>query len=106
RKLYEEVLAIDPRSAVAANNLAMYHSTRGDLEVALQLAQTAKTALPDDARVSDTLGWIYYKKGLASLAVSAFQQSVRQNGTNPTAHYHLGLAYLKDGNPKEGRKAL
>jgi tetratricopeptide (TPR) repeat protein len=52
------------------------------------------------------MGWVYYKKGLASLAVSAFQQSVHQNATNPTAHYHLGLVYLKDGNPKEGRKAL
>ncbi len=72
----------------------------------MQLAQTAKAELPDNPNVSDTLGWIYYKKGLATLAITSFQQSVTQNPTNPRVHYHLGLAYLKNGEPQSARRAF
>ncbi len=91
---------------MAANNLASYLAERGDLEAALQLAQTAKAGLPDDPRVSDTLGWIYYKKNLASLAVTSLEHSVSKNPSNPMSHYHLGLAYLKDGKTAAAQKAL
>src|SRR4029453_10479330 len=70
RAKYERALEIDPRAAVAANNLAwIYAETGGNLDTALQLAQTAKSQLPDVPEVNDTLGWIYHKKGLCSLAV-------------------------------------
>ncbi len=100
------MLALNPRAAVAANNLALYQAKRGNLESALQLAQTAKAELPDDARITDTLGWVYYQKGLATLAVTTLRQSIEQNSTTPETHYHLGLAYLKDGNQKDAKQAL
>ena len=59
---YEKALAIDKNAPVAANNLSwLMAETDGNLDVALQLAQTAKVGLPDSADVDDTLGWIYYK---------------------------------------------
>ena len=91
---------------VAANNLAAQRAEKGDLKGALQLAQTAKARLPDDPHVSDTLGWILYKKGLASMAITALKQSVDKNPSNPTSQYHLGLAYLKDGQQREAQQAL
>jgi Flp pilus assembly protein TadD len=107
RKRYEEALALDPRAAVAANNLAYDYADRGErLDEALALAQTAKAQLPDSWATNDTLGWIYYKKGLASLAVSTLQQGAGQAPTNPTLHYHLGLAYLKNGDRKQARESL
>ncbi len=64
RKLYEHALSLDPQMPVAANNLAWDYAERGqNLDVALNLAQTAKAKLPNTAAVSDTLGWVYYKKG-------------------------------------------
>src|SRR5206468_10004709 len=60
---YEQVLALNPRSALAANNLAyLYSDHGGDKEKALQLAQMAKEEAPDEPQVSDTLGWILYKR--------------------------------------------
>jgi tetratricopeptide (TPR) repeat protein len=107
RKEYEKVLEIDPQAAVAANNLAWAYADSGaNLDVALQLAQTAKAKLPNNADVSDTLGWIYYKKGLASLAITAFKDGVTQDRSNPLIHYHLGLAYAKNGNRPEAQRSL
>jgi len=56
--------------------------------------------------VSDTLGWIYYKKGLASQAVSALNSAVAKAPQNATFQYHLGLAMVAAGDGQGGRKAL
>ncbi|HEY7448642.1 MAG TPA: tetratricopeptide repeat protein [Vicinamibacterales bacterium] len=107
KKRYEQALAIDPEAAVAANNLAwMLAETGGNLDVALQLAQTAVRRLPEHPAVQDTLGWVYYKKGLAALAVAPFQKSVEKDPKNPVYHFHLGLAHAKTGDSPNARLAL
>ena len=75
RKHYEQALNVDPRAAVPANNLAWLMAEGGEnLDMALQLAQAAKAALPDRAEINDTLGWIYYRKGLNTLAIASLKQ--------------------------------
>jgi tetratricopeptide (TPR) repeat protein len=107
RTHYEKILELDQRAAVAANNLAYMHAEAGtNLDVALNLAQTAKAALPDDPDVNDTLGWIYYKRGLTSLALEPLQQSVDKDPSNAMYLYHLGLAYLKAGDRVKARSML
>lgn len=104
---YEKILAIDSRAAVAANNLAwMYAENDVNLDQALQLAQTAQAALPDTPEVNDTLGYVYIKKNLATLAVGPLRLSVEQDPTNPLYLYRLGLAYSKTGDKVAARKAL
>jgi tetratricopeptide (TPR) repeat protein len=96
QKRYELVLEIDPRAAVAANNLAwLYAEGRGSLDTALQLARTAKEQLPDYAQVNDTLGWIYVKKELPSLAVPLLKDAIAKEPKTAVFHYHLGVAYAK-----------
>lgn len=96
QKAYEKVVAATPTAALAANNLAwMYAEHGGNLDVALQLVQSAKAQLPDAAQVNDTLGWVYYKKDLAGPAITAFQAAVKAEPRDATFHYHLGLAYDK-----------
>jgi hypothetical protein len=41
----------------------------GNLELALQHAQAAKSQQPEDAAINDTLGWVYYKRDLPLLAI-------------------------------------
>jgi len=104
---YGKALQIDPRAAVAANNLAWIDANaNGNLDVALQLAQTAKSQLPSRHEVDDTLGWIYYKKGLSSMAVDALTNSTLKAPDNPSYNYHLALAYNQSGNKAEARKYL
>jgi tetratricopeptide (TPR) repeat protein len=107
RRWYEMALAADSNAPVAANNLAWLTAEQGgNLDVALQLARTAKARLPDSHQVDDTLGWVYYKKGLNTLAIASFQSSAQKDPKNPLYHYHLGLAYAKDGDTDNARKAL
>jgi tetratricopeptide (TPR) repeat protein len=107
KKRYEEVLALDDRATVAANNLAWMHAEEGgDLELALKLAQTATSTAPDVPELMDTLGWVYYKKGQAQLAIPVFERCVEKAPTSALYRYHLGLALLKLGDTAKGRAAL
>ncbi len=107
KERYNRALKIDPRAAVAANNLAWFDAnTNGNLDVALQLAQTAKAQLPNRHEVDDTLGWIYYKKGLSSLAVESLSQSTNRQPDNPNYNYHLALAYHQNGDKEKARTNL
>jgi Flp pilus assembly protein TadD len=104
---YEKVLAVAPRFAPAANNLAyLYSEHGGDQEKALQLAQTAKEVAPDDPRISDTLGWILYKRGVYQRALGELQESASKLADNPEVQYHLGLTYYKLGNMAGAKQAL
>jgi len=107
REYYEKALKIDPKFAPAANNLAwIYSEYGGNIDIALDLAQRAKEKLPEDPGVSDTLGWIYYKKGAYLKAISLLKDSSEKLGDNPTVRYHLGMAYYKNGNKELARREL
>ena len=107
QKVYEQILADTPRAALAANNLAwLYADGGGNLDVALQLAQVAHEQMPDVAEVNDTLGWIYYKKDLPTLAIGPLESSVKEAPHNAMARYHLGLAYAKAGDKVKAKAAF
>jgi Flp pilus assembly protein TadD len=107
RQRYEQALSVNPNAGVAANNLAMILvQGGGNLDTALKLAQTARSQLPNVGDVSDTLGLVYYRKGLSTLAVGAFQESVTKEPNNPSFIAHLGLAYAKAGELAKARESL
>jgi tetratricopeptide (TPR) repeat protein len=104
---YEKALEIDARSGVAANNLAQYYADRNEnLEVALQLAQTAKASMPKAHEVDDTLGWVYYRKGLADPAIVSFRTAVAAQPDNAVYLYHLGAAYALKKDTANARQNL
>jgi tetratricopeptide (TPR) repeat protein len=103
---YEAVLRLDQDQAGAKNNLAWLladsaNATPADLDRALQLAQDAKNAMPNDPSVADTLGWVMYKKGIPSAAIALFRESIdgypEGHPLRGTVRYHLAAAYEKNG---------
>ena len=107
RKSYEATVSGTENAPVAANNLAFIYAEQGtNLDVALQLATSAKQGLPDDPSVDDTLGWVYYKKDLPSLAVRPLEDSLKKRPDAPWSLYHLGLTYAKLGDKAKAREAL
>lgn len=107
RKWYEGVVNGPAPAPVAANNLAFIYAEEGvNLDIALQLATSAKSSLPQDPNVDDTIGWVYYKKDLPMLAVEPLQESLRKRPDNAEVLYHLGLTYAKLGTQDKAREAL
>jgi Flp pilus assembly protein TadD len=106
-KHYRAALEIDPQFAPAANNLA-YILAEGDRDLndALKFAQIAKAKLPEDPSVMDTLGWVYYRRGIYDLSIAEFRGSLAKAPDNPTVAYHLGLAYAKKGETDNARAEL
>jgi tetratricopeptide (TPR) repeat protein len=106
-EVYRKALEIDPIYAPAANNLAYLMLQNGeDINAALGLAQIARQKMPDSPSASDTLAWVYYQKGLYSLAADLLQEALQKAPDNPTYHYHLGMVYQKQNNPAGARKHL
>ncbi|MCP4694905.1 MAG: tetratricopeptide repeat protein, partial [Desulfobacterales bacterium] len=104
---YRKALEIDPDFVPAANNLAYMLVERGkDLNVALGYAQKAKENAPDNPLIMDTLGSVYYKKGLYDSAIYEFTDCLVKRPDDPTVHYHLGLALHKKGDKARARSAL
>jgi tetratricopeptide (TPR) repeat protein len=109
---YQKALNLKPDNPVASNNLAyVILQTRGNVDVALSLAQTARRGMPDSPNAADTLGWVFYQKGAYKPAIDLFEEALKladknRSPENPTFHYHLGLAYEKNEQPELARRHL
>jgi tetratricopeptide (TPR) repeat protein len=95
---YQRVLELRPDNPFVLNNIAFsLAQTGGDLDEALRLARRALQKAPGHPTLTDTLGWIYLKKGMTDTAVQTFSNLVRQQPQDPTFRYHLGIAFLEKG---------
>jgi Flp pilus assembly protein TadD len=104
---YQEILKLDPRAALAANNLAALYVEQGtNLTYAQQLAASAVEQLPANGEVVDTLASAYLKQSMTGQAVKHFLQAVALEPGNATFHYHLGLAYRASDDPDRAREAF
>jgi predicted negative regulator of RcsB-dependent stress response len=89
---YRAALAVDPDSAMAANNLAYVYAERGErLDEALSLVNHALEirAMPT---FQDTKGWILYRLGRYREAVDVLKQSVAASPGNDVHKNHLDAA--------------
>jgi tetratricopeptide (TPR) repeat protein len=106
-KHYRRALELDPRNPLAANNLAANLSDHGgNIDEALKFAQIARGTAPEDPNVGDTLGWIYYRKGLFDIALPLVEEAARKLSKNPAVRYHYGMALSKKGKIKEAAAEL
>jgi len=106
-KEYRKVLTLSPKHPLAANNLAANLADGGgNLDEALKFAQIAREAVPEDPSVGDTLGWIYYKKGLIETAYPLISDAAGKLKSNPSIRYHHGMVLAKKGRSKESAAEL
>jgi tetratricopeptide (TPR) repeat protein len=107
KQVYEAALKVDPNNGMVLNNLAFQIAEHGgDLNDALTKALKARQLLPNLKEVSDTLGWIYLKKGLNDNAIDIFKDLVDKVPTQATFRYHLGLALYNKGDKSQAAREL
>lgn len=103
---FQRVVKAHPDDAPALNNAAFFLAeTGGDLDEALRLAKHALAQVPGQPGFSDTVGYIYLKKGLNDSAVQTFTNLARKY-PHAIFHYHLGLALYMKGDKAAARKEL
>lgn len=78
----------------------------GPIDEALTFAQRAIERVPDDPRFQDTLGWIYFRKGMYPAALKFLEQSASRGDAVAEQKLHLALAYIKTGDMRRGRETL
>jgi tetratricopeptide (TPR) repeat protein len=105
---YENVLREKPDSALAANNLAMllveYREDQDSWRRARELVTPLRNT-PQPAYL-DTVGWVEYKLGEHAQAVLFLEKAVDAAPNAAIMRYHLGMAYLAQGNEVEARDQL
>lgn len=101
---YRSVLAIDDSNPIALNNLA-YELATVDPEEALKLAQRVVELAPENPSALDTLGWVYYRKGVYGTAISYLKSAV-EKGPSARRQFHLAVSYLKSGQKELGQQLL
>jgi tetratricopeptide (TPR) repeat protein len=114
---YRKALAKDENAVFAANNLAWIYAVygKGNMDEAVRLAQSAVQASPAVPSFADTLGWVYYKKGLYGAAAEQLKKAVSvdeaaarsNNGVpSPTYRFHLGVALAAKGDKAGARREI
>jgi tetratricopeptide (TPR) repeat protein len=94
---YRRILEQEPDHVFALNNLAYLLAEHvNSPDEALRFAQRAQELAPDDPTVNDTIGWVYFRKGVYDSAIQYMESSVKRQ-PNATRHAHLAIAYAKRG---------
>jgi tetratricopeptide (TPR) repeat protein len=107
RKYYAQALSDDPNFAVAIANTAWIDAQEGkDLDVALSMAQKAKSMQPDVPSITDTLGWVLYKRDDYPAAVNMLEDCVHKVPSSGEFRYHLGMAFLGEGQKAKAKENL
>jgi tetratricopeptide (TPR) repeat protein len=107
RQYYQKALDIDPNFTVANANMAWVDAQEGkDLDVALGMAQKAKSQAPELPSITDTLAWVMFKKGNYSGAIPLLQECVQKVPDSAEYHYHLGVVLVAAGQKDKGKSQL
>lgn len=105
---YRKLLVDTPDSTLAANNLAMllieYKEDDESKQEARDLAKALQTS--NNAAYLDTYGWIEYKFGEYARAVEILEKAVAAAPNAAIMRYHLGMAYMAQGNEVQAKDNL
>ncbi|MBT8441214.1 MAG: tetratricopeptide repeat protein [Gammaproteobacteria bacterium] len=106
--VYESLVESDPNNDIAINNLAALlldqRSDAASFERALELASRFSDS--EEPALVDTLGWAYYRTGDFQQAVRYLELANSRVDNVAQLRYHLGMAYLKNGNSVQARAEL
>ncbi|MEM7098007.1 MAG: XrtA/PEP-CTERM system TPR-repeat protein PrsT [Pseudomonadota bacterium] len=90
---------------VVLNNLAWIYMREGDPK-ALEVAEQANKAAPNNPDIEDTLGWILVQEGRVDEGLRFLESSASTRPDNGSVQYHLGIAYQRAGKLRQAERAL
>lgn len=98
----EKAIALDPKDSVALNYLGYTLADMGiRLEDAEDYIKRALVVRPDDAYITDSLGWVYFKMGRYEEALNWLMKATENLPDDPVITEHLGDTYRALGRWRE-----
>ncbi len=106
-----KTIALDADHASALNYLGYTYADLGiNLDEAEAMIRRALAIKPGDGYITDSLGWVYFKKGQIDEALEWLKKAVALAPDDPVIVEHLGDAYHRAGDIEKAmeqyRKAL
>jgi tetratricopeptide (TPR) repeat protein len=102
----EGILKVKPDDAGAKNFIGYTLLILGkDLDRAEKLIRGAAEAEPDDGYITDSLGWVHFKKGQYEEAVKLIKKAAELADSDPIIYDHLGDALKALNRTKEAAEA-
>lgn len=99
-------IAMAPNEPLVLNFLGYSKLEHGeDLDAAEALVRKASELAPDNASITDSLGWALYKRGRYDEAIEVLQKAAMADPTQTEIHEHLGDALYAAGRRFEARFA-
>src|SRR3989454_7922066 len=96
-KLWTHVLAMDPQSSIAENNLGIARAGERKLAEAVEHYQRALQIRPEHAGAHYNLGNALARQGKLTEAIEHYQQAVHLKPDHADAHNNLGNALARQG---------
>ena len=99
-------IALAPNEPLILNFLGYSKLEHGeDLDAAEALIRKATELAPDNASITDSLGWALFKRGRVDEAIDVLQQAALADPAQAEIHEHLGDALYSAGRRFEARFA-
>ena len=94
----KQVIQFEPDNANALNYLGYTYADMGiNLDEAERLIRKALEHKPGDGYITDSLAWVYYKRGQYEKALPLLEEASRLVPDDPIVKEHLGDVYSKLG---------
>ena len=100
-----EVLARNPKSASALNFIGYSYADRGiHLDEAERLIRQALELRPNDGYITDSLGWVLFKRGRLDEALQTLEKARALAPKEAAVYEHLGDVLHKRGDAAKARE--
>jgi tetratricopeptide (TPR) repeat protein len=102
----QQAYTLAPQQPMVLNFLGYSQlERRENMAEATRLIEEASRRQPDDAAITDSLGWAYYVGGDVPKAIGLLERAAKGQPADPAINEHLGDAYFTAGRRLEARYA-
>ena len=102
----QQALALQPEQPLLLNFMGYGQLERGEnMDSAEAMIRKASQLAPDDASITDSLGWAEFKRGKIDDAIATLQKAAEKDAGQAEIQEHLGDALYKSGRRYEARFA-
>ncbi|MFL6762281.1 MAG: tetratricopeptide repeat protein [Sphingomicrobium sp.] len=106
RSALQQGLAIAPEQPLLLNFMGYGQLERGEnVDAAEAMIRKASELAPDDASITDSLGWAEFKRGKVTEAIATLQKAAEKDPDQAEIQEHLGDALYRSGRRYEARFA-